>query len=184
MALEREMKYIAIRALEDRRIRNRPGCWQVDTGRKLLDARWIAFTALLLVFLCSCQSSGGSSSQTADRQSSVPARDPSERVKEVSPEQLKDWMATKQPFTLIDVREDNEWQAGHAAAAMHISRWTLSGRITAIVPDKTTLIVLYCKGGARSAASAVVLQKMGYTNVFSLAGGFIKYQGAGLPIQR
>ena len=183
MAREREMKYIATRALEDRRIRNRPGCWQVDVRRKLLDARWVAFTALLLVFLCSCQSSGGSASRAADRQSSIPAKDHSEQVKEVSPEKLKEWMATKQSFTLIDVREDNEWQAGHAAAATHISRWTLSGRIMAAVPDKTALIVVYCKGGARSAASAVVLQKMGYTNVFSLAGGFIKYQGSGLPVQ-
>lgn len=169
MSLEREMKYIAIRTVDGR--------W------RLPGARWIALTALLLVVLCSCQSSGGPTPQASDRQASIAARDPSEQVKEISPERLKDWMATNQPLTLIDVREDNEWQAGHATAALHISRGTLSGRIMAVVPDKTALIVLYCKGGARSAASAVVLQKMGYTNVFSLAGGFVKYQGAGLPIQ-
>jgi rhodanese-related sulfurtransferase len=89
-----------------------------------------------------------------------------------------------QAFTLIDVREDNEWQAGHAATAIHISRWTLSGRIGTVVPDKTARIVLYCLGGVRSAAVAATLQKMGYTNVFSLTGGFKNYQLAGLPIQK
>ena len=93
-------------------------------------------------------------------------------------------MTTGRTFTLIDVREDNEWQAGHAAAAIHISRWTLSGRIGTVVPDKTACIVLYCLGGARSAAAAESLQKMGYTNVFSLTGGFKNYQLAGLPIQK
>jgi rhodanese-related sulfurtransferase len=93
----------------------------------------------------------------------------------------KRWIAT---VTLIDVREDNEWQGGHAASAMHISRWTLSGNIGTVAPDKTARIVLYCLGGVRSAAAAATLQRMGYTNVFSLTGGFRNYQLAGLPIQK
>jgi rhodanese-related sulfurtransferase len=67
---------------------------------------------------------------------------------------------------------------------MHISRGTLTGRIGSVVPDKTARIVLYCLGGVRSAAAAETLQKMGYTNVYSLTGGFKNYQLAGLPVQR
>jgi rhodanese-related sulfurtransferase len=74
--------------------------------------------------------------------------------------------------------------AAHAAAAIHIPRWTLSGKIGTVVPDKTARIVLYCLGGVRPAAAAASLQKMGYTNVFSLTGGFKNYQLAGLPIRK
>ena len=140
--------------------------------------------ALMLSLLCSCRPSGGPEYQASQRESSIPAKDASEQVKEISTSQLIDWMTTGRTFTLIDVREDNEWQAGHAAAAIHISRWTLSGRIGTVVPDKTACIVLYCLGGAQSAAAAESLQKMGYTNVFSLTGGFKNYQLAGLPIQK
>ena len=149
-----------------------------------MDTRWIASVALMLSLLCSCRPSGGPEYQASQRESSIPAKDASEQVKEISTSQLIDWMTTGRTFTLIDVREDNEWQAGHAAAAIHISRWTLSGRIGTVVPDKTACIVLYCLGGARSAAAAESLQKMGYTNVFSLTGGFKNYQLAGLPIQK
>ena len=75
--------------------------------------------------------------QAPQKEFSIPAKNPTEQIKEVSTSQLKDWMTAGQPFTLIDVREDNEWQAGHAAAAIHISRWTLSGKIGTVVPDKT-----------------------------------------------
>jgi rhodanese-related sulfurtransferase len=149
-----------------------------------MDTRWGATVALSLSLLCCCGSSGGPESQASQRQFSTPAKDPSEQIKEISTSQLKAWMTTGQTFTLIDVREDNEWQAGHAATALHISRWTLSGRIGTVVPDKTACIVLYCLGGARSAAAAASLQKKGYTNVYSLAGGFKNYQLAGLPIQK
>jgi rhodanese-related sulfurtransferase len=146
--------------------------------------RSIAIAALMSSLLCSCGSSGQPGYQSSQKESSVPAKDPTEQIKEVSTSQLKGWMTAGQPLTLIDVREDNEWQAGHAAAAIHISRWTLSGKIGTVVPDKTARIVLYCLGGVRSAAAAAALQKMGYTNVFSLTGGFKMYQLAGLPIQK
>jgi rhodanese-related sulfurtransferase len=149
-----------------------------------MDTRWIAPVALILSFLCSCRSSGQPEQQASQRESSTPAKDPSEQIKEISTSQLKAWMSTGQTFTLIDVREDNEWQEGHAATALHIPRWTLSGRIGTVVPDKTARIVLYCLGGVRSAAAAEALQKMGYTNVFSLTGGFKNYQLAGLPVQK
>jgi rhodanese-related sulfurtransferase len=129
--------------------------------------------------LCSCSSSGGS-----ERTSATLEKGTADRIKEVSPQELQTWMSSGKQFTLIDVREDDEWQTGHASAAVHISRWTLSGRISSVVADKTACIVLYCKGGVRSVASAATLQKLGYTNVFSLAGGFKNYQFAGLPVQR
>ncbi len=112
------------------------------------------------------------------------AKEAFEQVKEVSTSQLKDWMSHRSKLILIDVREDNEWQEGHAASAVHISRWTLSERIGTAVPDKTTRIVLYCLGGVRSAAAAVILQRSGYKNVFSLTGGFKNYKLAGLPIKK
>ena len=106
------------------------------------------------------------------------------KIKEVQVPQLKTWMDSGEKLLLIDVREDNEWQAGHAASAIHISRGTLESGIEKAAPDKAQRVVLYCRSGARSALAADTLQKMGYSNVFSLAGGFIAYQAAGLPSQK
>jgi rhodanese-related sulfurtransferase len=147
-----------------------------------MNSKWIASGALTLSLLCSCKSSNGPERQTS--QTEFPAKSASEQIREVSSAQLKDWMASGQPLTLIDVREDNEWQAGHAASAMHISRWTLPEKIGTVVPDKTARIVLYCLAGKRSAMATEALQRLGYTNVFSLAGGFRDYQLAGLPIRQ
>jgi phage shock protein E len=147
-----------------------------------MNSKWIASGALTLSLLCSCKSSNAPERQISPQES--PAKNASEQISEISAAQLKDWMASGQPLTLIDVREDNEWQAGHAASAIHVSRWTLSEKIGAVVPDKTARIVLYCLAGKRSAMAAGTLQKMGYTNVFSLAGGFKDYQLAGLPIYK
>ena len=138
-----------------------------------------AIVAFVAGGLCSCGSSGRS-----ERTSAAPAKATADQIKEVSPQELQTWMSSGKQFTLIDVREDDEWQTGHASAALHISRWTLAGRISSVVPDKAACIVLYCKGGVRSAASAATLQKLGYTNVFSLSGGFKNYQLAGLPVQQ
>ena len=149
-----------------------------------MNTRWMAAAALISSLLCSCRPSRGPEFQASGRESRTPAKDASGQIREISASQLKDWMTTGQALTLIDVREDDEWQAGHAATAMHIPRWTLSGKIGTVVPDKSGRVVLYCLGGARSAAAAATLQKMGYTNVFSLKGGLKNYQLAGLPIQK
>lgn len=138
-----------------------------------MNRKWIASGALALSFLCSCRSN-------APRENSPAVAG----VREVSASQLKSWMAASEPFTLIDVREDKEWREGHASSALHIPRLTLSDRIGAIAPDKAARIVLYCRSGRRSALSAGTLQRLGYTNVFSLAGGLKDYVQAGLPIQR
>jgi len=85
---------------------------------------------------------------------------------------------------LFDIREDHEWADGHAAGATHLSRGILERDIETVVTDRSTRIVLYCGGGYRSALSAESLGKMGYTNVWSLAGGWRAWQQAGLPVEK
>ncbi len=87
-------------------------------------------------------------------------------------------------FILVDVREDNEWQAGHAAGAVHIGKGIIERDIESKVPDKSATLVLYCGGGFRSALAAEALQKMGYQSVISLDGGWRAWQQAGLPSER
>jgi rhodanese-related sulfurtransferase len=84
---------------------------------------------------------------------------------------------------LIDVREDNEFEAGHAAGAKHMGRGIIERDIVQIFPDKATEIVLYCGGGYRSALAADMLDKMGYTNVWSMDGGWKAWQDSGAPIE-
>ncbi|HEV2447885.1 MAG TPA: rhodanese-like domain-containing protein [Candidatus Sulfopaludibacter sp.] len=111
-------------------------------------------------------------------------KDARSRIREVSSAQLKEWLASPARPILIDVREDSEWQAGHAATAIHIGRGVLEREIEPAVPDKSARVVLYCHSGARSALAADTLQRMGYTSVFSLAGGMQAYQAASLPMQK
>jgi rhodanese-related sulfurtransferase len=82
----------------------------------------------------------------------------------------------KQGATLIDVREDHEWDKGHATGAIHIGRGVIERDIVHQFPEKETELILYCGGGYRSALAADNLQKMGYTNVFSMAGGWSAWQ--------
>ncbi len=84
---------------------------------------------------------------------------------------------------LIDVREDNEYAAGHAAGAEHIGRGVIERDIVAKHPDKGEELILYCGGGYRSALAAESLQKMGYNNVWSMAGGWSAWKGAEAPVE-
>ncbi len=84
---------------------------------------------------------------------------------------------------LIDVREDNEYEAGHAAGARHMGRGIIERDIVQTYPEKDTELVLYCGGGYRSALAADMLQKMGYTNVWSMDGGWKAWQDAGSPTE-
>lgn len=84
---------------------------------------------------------------------------------------------------LIDVREDSEWQAGHVEGAAHMGRGIIERDIVQKIPDKDAEIILYCGGGYRSALAADMLQKMGYTNVLSMAGGWKAWNDAKLPIE-
>ena len=84
---------------------------------------------------------------------------------------------------LIDVREDNEFEAGHAAGAKHMGRGIIERDIVQTFPEKDTEIVLYCGGGYRSALAADMLQKMGYTNVWSMDGGWAAWKESGAPTE-
>jgi rhodanese-related sulfurtransferase len=84
---------------------------------------------------------------------------------------------------LIDVREESEWQAAHAAHARYLGRGILERDIEKLAPDPNTPIICYCGGGYRSALATDNLQKMGYTNVRSMTGGLTGWQEAGLPTE-
>ena len=84
---------------------------------------------------------------------------------------------------LIDVREDNEFEAGYAAGAKHMGRGVIERDIVQTFPEKDTEIVLYCGGGYRSALAADMLQKMGYTNVWSMDGGWTAWKDSGAPVE-
>jgi rhodanese-related sulfurtransferase len=83
---------------------------------------------------------------------------------------------------VIDVREDTEWVAGRVRGAEHMGRGVIERDIETRVPDKGAELILYCGGGFRSALSAESLQKMGYTNVSSMAGGWRAWKDAGAPV--
>ena len=109
------------------------------------------------------------------------AEDARSRVKEVSVEEaLK---RIEKGANLIDVREDNEWNDGHAGGAVHLGRGIIERDIVGEFPDKNTELILYCGGGYRSALAADNLQKMGYTNVLSMAGGWTAWKGANAPTE-
>ena len=85
---------------------------------------------------------------------------------------------------LVDVREKEEWDEGHIPEAIHLSRGTLELDIEERVPDAETMIICHCGGGGRSALAAESLQKMGYKNVRSMAGGFKAWKALGLPTEK
>ncbi len=85
---------------------------------------------------------------------------------------------------MVDVREDHEYAAGHAAGAKHLSKGIIERDIETEIPEKDTRVVLYCGGGYRSALATAALQKMGYTNLLSLDGGWTAYEASGLPVER
>ena len=89
----------------------------------------------------------------------------------------------KEGARLIDVREDGEWERGHAAGAEHLGRGVIERDIEGAVPEHSTELILYCGGGYRSALAADNLQRMGYTNVASMAGGWKAWQDAGAPVE-
>jgi rhodanese-related sulfurtransferase len=105
--------------------------------------------------------------------------DAKSRVREVSVAETKQRLRENDRAKLVDVREDNEWEAAHAKGAIHLGKGIIERDIETTVPDKSTELVLYCGGGYRSALAADALQKMGYTNVFSMAGGWKAWKESG-----
>jgi rhodanese-related sulfurtransferase len=103
------------------------------------------------------------------------------RVKETNVADVKRRMDGGEKLLLVDVREDNEWSNGHLPGAVHMGRGIIERDIETSVPDTSTKMILYCGGGFRSALVADNLQKMGYTNVESMDGGWRDWVSAGLP---
>ena len=107
--------------------------------------------------------------------------DAKSRVREITVEETRRKLESR-GAKLIDVREESEWAAGHVRGAEHLGRGILERDIEQRVPDKNTELILYCGGGFRSALAADNLQKMGYSNVSSMAGGWREWQASGGPI--
>ncbi len=105
------------------------------------------------------------------------------RVREVTVGEARARLAADPAARLIDVREDNEWRAGRAAGAEHLGRGVIERDIETRHPDKGAELILYCGGGYRSALACDNLQRMGYTNAHSLAGGWRAWQDAGAPVE-
>jgi rhodanese-related sulfurtransferase len=95
------------------------------------------------------------------------------RIQEIQANQLQNHLSDG--AVLIDVREEKEFNAGNLPGSILISRGQIETRIGSVVADKSAPIVLYCAVGHRSAIAADTLQKLGYTNVVSLAGGLKDY---------
>ena len=103
------------------------------------------------------------------------------RVRETNVQEVKKRLDAQEKFTLVDVREDSEWGKGHLPAAIHLGKGIIERDIENAIPAKATPIVLYCGGGYRSALAAESLQKMGYTDVTSMDGGWHGWTDAGFP---
>jgi rhodanese-related sulfurtransferase len=109
--------------------------------------------------------------------------DAKSRIKEVTVADTRDRLTANSDALLIDVREGKEWDAAHAAGAIHLGKGIIERDIEATVPEKSAELILYCGGGYRSALAADVLQNMGYTNVWSMAGGWKAWQESGAPVE-
>jgi rhodanese-related sulfurtransferase len=104
------------------------------------------------------------------------------RIKELTLEQARQRLAENPKAVLLDVREDHEWQAGHAAQAVHLGKGILERDLEKTFPDPATEIIMYCGGGFRSALAADAAQRIGYRNVYSLVGGYKAMVAAGWPM--
>jgi rhodanese-related sulfurtransferase len=103
------------------------------------------------------------------------------KIKQTNVADVKRRLEAGEKFLLVDVREDNEWTKGHLPGAVHLGKGIIERDIEQRVPDTNAKIVLYCGGGFRTALVADNLQKMGYTNVESMDGGWRGWLSAGLP---
>jgi rhodanese-related sulfurtransferase len=106
------------------------------------------------------------------------------RVKEVTIEQARARLAANANAVLLDVREDGEWQNGHAEQARHLGKGVLERDLEKMFPDANTEIIMYCGGGYRSVLTCDVARRMGYENVASLIGGYKAIVQAGWPMAK
>jgi rhodanese-related sulfurtransferase len=105
-------------------------------------------------------------------------------IREISLEAARLQLERNPRAVLVDVREDSEWSNGHAVEALHLGRGILERDIEKTVPDPRTELIMYCGGGFRSALAADAVQRMGYTNAASLAGGYKAMLAAGWPMSK
>jgi rhodanese-related sulfurtransferase len=105
--------------------------------------------------------------------------DARKRVNELSVAEARARLAINNQVILMDVREDHEWHASHAAEAVHLGKGILERDLEKLYPDQQTEIIMYCGGGYRSALTCDAAQTMGYKNVFSLIGGYRALEAAG-----
>lgn len=106
------------------------------------------------------------------------------RVRETSAAEVKQRLEKGEPFFLVDVREESEWKEGRLTSSIHLGKGIIERDIEARIPDTDADIVLYCGGGYRSALAADNLQKMGYTRVRSMQGGYREWTTAGYPLEK
>ncbi|NOS70468.1 MAG: sulfurtransferase [Verrucomicrobia bacterium] len=109
--------------------------------------------------------------------------DAKKRVNEISVAEARARVASGAPVVLMDVREDHEWNAGHAVEAVHLGKGILERDLEKLYPDKNAEIIMYCGGGFRSALTCDAAQKMGYRKVSSLIGGYKGLVAAGWTIK-
>lgn len=109
--------------------------------------------------------------------------DAKSRIRELTVQDVRTKLDSDRSFFLVDVREESEWAGGHLPSAIHLSKGIIERDIEATVADSGAEIICYCGGGYRSALVADNLRKMGYTNVWSMDGGFGGWRAAGLPIE-
>jgi rhodanese-related sulfurtransferase len=106
------------------------------------------------------------------------------RVTELTVDEARARLARNPAAVLMDVREDQEWQAGHAAQAIHLGRGILERDLEGRIPDPTTEILMYCGGGYRSVLAADAAQRMGYRRVYSIIGGYRALVTDGWPMKQ
>jgi rhodanese-related sulfurtransferase len=104
------------------------------------------------------------------------------RIKQANHHEVKKRLDAGEKIILVDTREDSEWARGHIPGAIHVGKGIIERDIEKTIPDHNATIVLYCGGGFRSALAADNLQKMGYTNVISMDGGWRGWTGADYPV--
>ncbi|MCX5765697.1 MAG: rhodanese-like domain-containing protein [Gemmatimonadetes bacterium] len=108
--------------------------------------------------------------------------DAKSRVRELNVPQTLERQLANPDVVLVDVREDREWNMGFAEGAIHLGKGVIERDVEVAIPNKDAEIILYCGGGFRSALAGDVLQKMGYTNVVSMDGGWRAWTAAGAPV--
>ena len=104
------------------------------------------------------------------------------KVRDIDTSEVLKKIQKKVNFFLVDVREESEWARGHLPHAIHMSKGVIERDVESKFPNLDQEIVLYCGGGYRSVLAADNLQKMGYTNVSSMSGGFRVWLEEGRPI--